>query len=254
VERVRIAYETGTVAVDDLSLTVPTGKVIGIVGPSGCGKSTLLYALAGLIKPTQGRIAWTPPPPGTHPMTLVFQKDTLLPWLTVRENVSVFFRWHGRRHKDAAVRQRVDELLELVGLDGFGDAYPYQLSGGMRRRVAFLAAVAPNPACLLLDEPFSALDEPTRVAVQEDVLRIIGRSNMTCVLVTHDLAEAVTMCDDVYILSRRPGRVFSHHKVPFGRDRVVLELREDPAFLSLYGTLWHELSQQLDRPRAEAYA
>jgi NitT/TauT family transport system ATP-binding protein len=242
---VQIAYDSGTVAVEGLSLEIPRGKVVGIVGPSGCGKSTLLYALAGLMKPSQGRILRAPAPGGTHPLTLMFQKDTLLPWLTVRENVAIFYRWHGRRHRRAEVRERVQELLARVGLGGFEDAYPYQLSGGMRRRVAFLAAVAPNPACLLLDEPFSSLDEPTRVAVQQDVLRIIYRSNMTCVLVTHDLAEAVTMCDDVYILTRRPGRVFTHHEVPFGKDRTVVEMRQDPTFLSLYGTLWHELSQQL---------
>jgi ABC-type nitrate/sulfonate/bicarbonate transport system ATPase subunit len=174
---------------------------------------------------------------------MVFQKDTLLPWLTVRDNVALYFRFN--HASKASVRARVDELIELVGLTAFANAYPYQLSGGMRRRAALLAAVAPNPSVLLLDEPFSSLDEPTRVAVHQDMLRIIEQNRMTAVLVTHDIAEAISLCDEVVILTSRPGRVFRRHTIPFGRHRNVLELREERRFLDLYATLWHELSLQL---------
>ncbi len=237
----------GVVALRDLSLTLPAGAVTGVVGPSGCGKSTFLYLLSGLITPTSGTVVRKRPPEGVHPLTMVFQRDTLLPWLTTRENVGLFFRFH--RHSHAEVRRTVDELLAMVGLEEFGDAYPYQLSGGMRRRVALLAGFAPKPSIMLMDEPFSSLDEPTRVAVHQDVLRIIRQTDMTVVLVTHDLAEAITLCDEILIMSARPGRVVSRHAIPFGRDREVLALRQTPDFLELYGRLWHDLGEQIAKAR-----
>jgi ABC-type nitrate/sulfonate/bicarbonate transport system ATPase subunit len=178
---------------------------------------------------------------------MVFQKDTLLPWLTVAQNVALYFKFHPAPR--AEVQQRVEWLLELAGLDGFERAYPYQLSGGMRRRVAFLAAVAPLPSLLLLDEPFSSLDEPTRVAIHQDVYAIVRRLGMTAVIVTHDLAEAISLCDEVVILTRRPGSVAVRHQVPFGNDRNMLELRQSTEFLALYGRVWHDLSEQLEPAR-----
>lgn len=233
----------GVAALRDLSLSIAAGNVTGVVGPSGCGKSTFLYLLAGLLAPTSGTVRRRPPPEGAHPLTMVFQRDTLLPWLTARENVGLYFRFHRAPRSD--VRRTVDRLLQMVGLEEFADAYPYQLSGGMRRRVALLAGFAPKPSMMLMDEPFSSLDEPTRVAVHQDLLRIIRQSEMTVVLVTHDLAEAITLCDEIVIMSARPGRVVSRHPVPFGRERDVLALRQTPEFLSLYGALWRELGEQI---------
>jgi NitT/TauT family transport system ATP-binding protein len=243
VEDVHYSYPNGTEALRGLDLSIPRGIVHGVVGPSGCGKSTLLHMLAGLSVPTAGAITIPSADAGNDRLTMVFQKDTLLPWLTVAQNVGVYFRFH--QAADPTVRDRVAWLLELVGLDQFANHYPYQLSGGMRRRVAFLSAVAPQPTILLLDEPFSSLDEPTRVAIHQDVHEIIRRLGMTVILVTHDLAEAITLCDSVSILTARPARLAAAYPIPFGDNRVMLDLRQQPLFLELYGTLWRDLSQQI---------
>ena len=181
---------------------------------------------------------------------MVFQKDTVLPWLTVTQNVRLFYTLNRERRAEA--RQVVPELLEMAGLSGFADAYPYQLSGGMRRRVAFITAMAARPRLLLLDEPFSSLDEPTRVAIHQDVLDIIKRLGTTVVLVTHDLAEAASLSDRVLILTNRPARVAADHRMPFGDDRTVIDLRRRPDFLEMYGTLWQDLSLQIRRASGEA--
>jgi len=143
IEEVGFRYPNGTAALEGLTLEIPAGKVTGIVGPSGCGKSTLLQLIAGLASPTAGRLALNlRPEPDRHGLTMVFQQDTLLPWLTVRDNVALYYRFH--RAPRPAVQERVDSLLRMAGLETFADAYPYQLSGGMRRRTAFLAGVAPS--------------------------------------------------------------------------------------------------------------
>jgi ABC-type nitrate/sulfonate/bicarbonate transport system ATPase subunit len=176
---------------------------------------------------------------------MVSQKETLLPWLKVKDQVALHFRLR-RQHKSVRVRAWVQDLLGLVGLGDFQDAYPYQLSGGMRRRVAFLTAVAPIPQVLLLDEPFSSVDEPTRLIIHQDVFDITRQYEITTVLVTHDLAEAMSLSDEVVILTRGPGRVAATHTMPFGPERDIVALREQPEFLELYGKLWRELGLQLD--------
>ena len=246
IEDVSFTYPSGTQALAGVSLDVHPGQVIGIVGPSGCGKSSLLALLAGIRKPTAGRVRWNVEPgDNRHPISMVFQKDTLLPWLTVEGNVRLFFKLN--RSRRAGTDERIEELLKLAGLADFRRAYPYQLSGGMRRRVAFITAMAAMPRLLLLDEPFSSLDEPTRVAIHQDVLRIVRRTHTTVILVTHDLAEAVSLCHDVVILTARPGRVATRHAIPFGEERDVLALRQRSDFLELYGRLWHDLSIQIER-------
>jgi NitT/TauT family transport system ATP-binding protein len=246
-------YPTGVTALRGLEMTIPTGSSVAVVGPSGCGKSTLLQVLAGLRAPTSGQITWPPFPRGVHPISMVFQTDTLLPWLTAADNVSLYFKLGraGRRVEKAVAKARVDRLFEMVGLQDFRKAYPYQLSGGMRRRIAFMTAVASHPAVLLLDEPFSSLDEPTRVAIHQDVLRIMPELQMTVVLVTHDLAEAITLCDEVVILTARPGRVLNRHAVPFEREtRNAIALRHKREFLDLYAVLWEELGSQISTTQA----
>jgi NitT/TauT family transport system ATP-binding protein len=250
IQHISLQYPTGVTALSGMNVTIPTGSSVAITGPSGCGKSTLLKLLAGLLPPSNGHIIWPPFPPGTHPLSMVFQTDTLLPWLTARQNVALYFRLGrtGRHIEKAKAAARVDALFEMVGLQDFRDTYPYQLSGGMRRRIAFMAAVAPHPAVLLLDEPFSSLDEPTRVSIHQDVLRITSDLDMTVILVTHDLAEAITLCDEVVILTSRPGRVLSTHRVPSPRvGRNALELRHTSEFLDLYATMWEELGSQISQ-------
>jgi NitT/TauT family transport system ATP-binding protein len=242
---VGFTYPTGTVALEGLSLEIPAGRVTGLVGPSGCGKSTLLQLLAGLAQPTSGGIELNVDRNSTrHDVAMVFQQDTLLPWLTVEENVAVYYRFHRSKDK-AALKTEVAELIHMVGLEQFAKAYPNQLSGGMRRRTAFLAAVASRPQLLLLDEPFSSVDEPTRIGIHQQVLRIVRQLGITTVIVTHDLAEAISLSDQVVIMTARPGRVSTSHDVPFDADRIVLELRDRPEFLALYGQLWRDLSRQI---------
>lgn len=256
-DEVDFAYPNGTKALSGVSFDVQRGSILGICGPSGCGKSSLLALLAGLRPPSAGRIRWTGEAqaavPTHHELSMVFQKDTLLPWLTVEGNVGLFetFNRRGNKRRGGSEHGLADELIELAGLDAFRKAYPYRLSGGMRRRLAFITSMAAQPRVLLLDEPFSALDEPTRIAIHQDVLRIVRRLGTTVVLVTHDLAEAASLCDEVLILSNRPGTVAARHPVPFGPTRDVLELRKQPSFLQLYGTLWDELSSQIAATKAE---
>lgn len=242
---VGFTYPTGTVALDRLSLTIPKGQVTGIVGPSGCGKSTMLNLLAGLAEPTNGSIELMVDRAGSrHDVAMVFQQDTLLPWLTVTENVALYYRFH-RKARCPQVDDEIRHLVRMIGLEQFANAYPSQLSGGMRRRVAFLAGVAPMPQLLLLDEAFSSVDEPTRVIIHQEVLGIVRRLKMTTVLVTHDLAEAISLSDQVVIFTARPGQVFATYEIPFGAERNVLGLRDRPEFLEIYGQLWHDLSAQI---------
>ncbi|MEX2194316.1 MAG: ABC transporter ATP-binding protein [Thermoleophilaceae bacterium] len=249
---VRFSYPSGTEVLEGVSLSIGAGEIVGIVGPSGCGKSTLLSLIAGLARPTGGRISRDLRGSRRHTLSMVFQKDTVLPWLTVAENVRFFtrFKRHGarrsrlRRGRDS-IDDRVEELLEMAGLSDGGDAYPYQLSGGMRRRLAFLTAVAVYPQILLLDEPFSSVDEPTRIGIHQDVFQIARKMDMTALLVTHDLAEAITLCDRVVILSNRPASIASEQEVPFGDNRRMLELRETPEYLEIYARLWHDLTEQI---------
>lgn len=230
-----------------LSMDIQVGKVVAVVGPSGSGKTTLLTLLADLHKPTAGAIVWNDELTRSdrHPLSMLFQKDTLLPWLTVADNVGLHFRFSKRKLTRAERKERITELLALAGLEGTESRYPYQLSGGMRRRAAFLASVAPRPRMLLLDEPFASVDEPTRVAIHQDIHAIIKRYAITVVLVTHDIAEAVSLADEVVILTQRPAKIFAKHAVPLGDSRDMIALREDPVFLELYGTLWEDLGEQV---------
>jgi ABC-type nitrate/sulfonate/bicarbonate transport system ATPase subunit len=242
-ENVAFAYPNGTLAIERLNLEIRAGRILGIVGPSGCGKSTLLHLLSGLGAPTSGSITRMQPEQDRHFLTMVFQQDTLLPWLRVIDNVKLYFRYHA--HDKTEIDRRAKWLLELVGLADAAALYPYQLSGGMRRRVAFLSAIAPFPRVLLLDEPFSALDEPTRVAIHQEVFDILRRLSIATVIVTHDLAEAASLCDEVAILSARPGKLVVREDIRFGAQRNILSLRKEPEFLSMYGHLWELLSHQI---------
>jgi ABC-type nitrate/sulfonate/bicarbonate transport system ATPase subunit len=247
---VAYVYPTGLRALDSVNLDVSPGEVVGIVGPSGCGKSTLLSIIAGLLVPTEGSLEWEERSADAiaqqRRLSLVFQRDTLLPWLTVEKNVGFGLRYLRMNKRERSAR--ISRLLRLAGLEDVRKAYPYQLSGGMRRRVAFLTGVATLPRVLLLDEPFSALDEPTRVTIHGEVLSIIKELGMTVLLVTHDLAEAISFSDRACILSARPGRIAAVHEIPFGYPRDVLAVRETTEYQSLYKALWRELSMQITKP------
>jgi NitT/TauT family transport system ATP-binding protein len=251
VEDVDFAYPGGTPVLDRLSISVPQGSITGVVGPSGCGKSTLLALISGLLAPNRGRVAWASDAddPNRHPLTMMFQKDTLLPWLTVEDNVGLHFRLAKSPLGREQQKERIAELIRLAGLQGAERKFPYQLSGGMRRRTAFLASVAPHPRTLLLDEPFSALDEPTRIGIHQDIFDIVRREGITVLLITHDLGEAISLSDQVLVLSAQPASVFRRFDIPFGEKRNFLELRESAQFLEMYGHVWEQLAVQIQRSR-----
>jgi NitT/TauT family transport system ATP-binding protein len=244
-------YGRETPVLRSAGLDLAQGEIVSLVGPSGCGKSTLLRLIAGLIEPQAGDISLAAQDT-RHPCAMVFQEDTLLPWLRVRDNAELFTRFRGRRRPED--KKRTDDLLSMVGLSQFARHYPYQLSGGMKRRLAVVMAVASLPALLLLDEPFSALDEPTRVAVHGEVYALLRKSNTATILVTHDLAEALCLSDRVLLMSRRPSRVIAEQRVPFGRERDITSLRSDPRFLSLYGSLWDALNREIAGTREQEEA
>jgi ABC-type nitrate/sulfonate/bicarbonate transport system ATPase subunit len=256
VDKVSFAYPGGTQVLDNMSIAVPPGSITGVVGPSGCGKSTLLALLAGLLQPGSGRIAWSrdDAQPARHPLTMMFQKDTLLPWLTVEDNIGLHFRVSNSRLGKSEQKARIAELVHLAGLDGAERKFPYQLSGGMRRRTAFLASVAPHPRTLLLDEPFSALDEPTRIGIHQDIFNIVKREGITVLLITHDLGEAISLSDQVMVLTSQPATVFKRFDIPFGAERNFLGMREHPGFLELYGQVWEQLAVQIQRSRSRPVA
>lgn len=204
-ETVTHRYE-GLTALQDVTLTAEPGQVTVLVGPSGCGKSTLLALMGGLLKPSEGRIVFAGEPPEgcLNPLTFVFQDFALLPWRSVAGNVALVLE---DRLPRTEVRKRVREVLALTGLTGFEDALPKTLSGGMRQRVGIARALAVRPACLLMDEPLSALDAQTRELLLEEFAALISRAGTTTLYVTHNLSEAVMLGQQIVVLSRRPGRI-----------------------------------------------
>ncbi|MFN3687310.1 ABC transporter ATP-binding protein [Salinarimonas sp.] len=209
-------------ALDRVSLAVRPGEIVCLVGPSGCGKSTLLDIMAGLARPDAGRVlAEGRPVTGPGPDRLVmFQEAGLFPWLDALGNVMFGLRL--RKDLDEAARREIAHAhLALVGLKGFERAFAHQLSGGMRQRVALARALAPDPALLLMDEPFSALDALTRERLYEDVQRIFATTGKTAILVTHNVREAVCLGDRVVVMAPRPGRIASEHAVGLPRPRDV---------------------------------
>ena len=197
----------GLEVLSEVSLEIPSGRILCIVGPSGCGKSTLLRFLGGLERPDEGKVLQLGAPPAgcLNPLTYVFQDFALLPWRTVAGNVSLVLEDHGLgRAESQAV---IEDVLVRTKLSGFAQALPRQLSGGMKQRVAIARALAVKPAVLLLDEPLSALDSQTRELLMEDLVGLWSRTPFTAVYVTHNLAEAVRLGHAVAVLSRRPGQV-----------------------------------------------
>jgi NitT/TauT family transport system ATP-binding protein len=236
-------FANGTDAISNVSMTVGHGSFVAVLGPSGCGKSTLLRLLAGLDTATAGRLDWHSQAPKAGDIGFVFQEPTLLPWASVRDNVYLPLRLAGRTR--AAAAGAVDGAIRLVGLDGFADSLPRQLSGGMRMRVSVARALVTVPRLLLMDEPFAALDEITRFRLNDDLLRIWTASGSTVLFVTHSVFEAVYLAERVVVMSPRPGRVVADIPVdlPFPRPP---DLRMDAA----YGAICRTVSERL----AEAHA
>jgi NitT/TauT family transport system ATP-binding protein len=231
-------------AIDDLSLTIEAGSFFVVVGPSGCGKSTLLRLLAGLEKPSAGLAEIHGGGSGRPASSMVFQGESAFPWMTVFDNAAYGLRM--RRVPAPERREIVAQWLAKIGLSDFADAYPHELSGGMKQRVALARAFANDPDVLLMDEPFSALDELTKTVLQQELLRIWGESSKTVVFITHSVDEAVTLGDRILVMTARPGREKAMFDVPFERPRDVLELRKRPEYGELVYRIWESLSPEVE--------
>ena len=225
-----------TLAVSDVSFSVAPGEFVCIVGPSGCGKTTVLRILADLEQPLSGTVALHSP----TPPAMVFQEASVLPWLTVSENIAFPLSLKGVSR--AAQDKRVGDLLALTGLADFAGARPHQLSGGMKQRVSVARALVDDRDILLMDEPFGALDEQTRLTLQQELLRIWETTGKTVVFITHSVDEALTLADRVLVMSPRPGTLVADLKVPFERPRDVVEMRRDKRFWDLTYEVWHLLA------------
>jgi NitT/TauT family transport system ATP-binding protein len=217
-------------ALSDISLTIEEGAFVAILGPSGCGKSTLLYIVGGFVNPTQGAVAMngraiTGPGPDRGP---VFQEFALFPWKTVLGNVMYGPRQQGVKSADADAQART--LIEMVGLKGYENFYPKELSGGMKQRVALARTLAYHPAVLLMDEPFGALDAHTRTRLQNDLLNIWERDRKTVLFVTHSVEEAVFLSDKVVVMTRAPGRIKQIVEIDLPRPRRRAELLLDSRY------------------------
>ena len=232
-----------TVALQNLSLAVREREFCSIVGPSGCGKSTLLAIIAGLIVPTEGKIlldgAQVRGPDGR--VGILLQKDHLFDWRTVLQNAELGLEILGKSTAEA--RRQAHDLLQAYGLAGFESSYPYQLSGGMRQRVALIRTLATNPDILLLDEPFSALDYQTKLILEREVHGIIRANGKTALLVTHDIEEAVSMSDRVIVLSGRPAKVKNVYDIALtvAGERTPMISRDAAEFRTYCKAIWEDL-------------
>jgi len=225
-----------TKALMDINLDIKEGEFICIVGSSGCGKSTLLSILAGLEDKTDGHILWNKDNPVIGYM---LQSDALFPWLNIFDNAILGLKVQKKVTKDNILK--VKKLLKDYSLDEFTNKYPNELSGGMKQRVALIRTLAINPDILLLDEPFSALDYQTRLAVSDDVYKIIKQQNKTVIMITHDIAEAISLADRIIVLSKRPGKIKKIYDINLTNRSTPIENRKCKEFSNYYECLWKDL-------------
>ncbi len=232
-------------ALRDLNLTVQPGEFCAVVGPTGCGKSTTLALISGLEPASEGEVLVLGKPVHgiAEDIGYVFQTDAVFPWKTVLDNVAAGPRYHGRTTGQA--RSMAREWISRVGLAGFEDRYPYQLSGGMRKRVALAQSLINEPQILLMDEPFSALDVQTRALMENELLSLWANTRASVVFVTHDLEEAIALADRVFVISAGPGTVKANYPVPLSRPRNVTEIRMQPQFSQIYSEIWNDLRDEV---------
>lgn len=231
-----------TLAIKDVSFKVQEGEFISIIGPSGCGKSTILSIIAGLEEKSEGEIfIENEKVEGiSSKIGYMLQKDCLLEWRSIYNNIMLGLEIKNIKNKENI--EYAENLLKKYGLYEFKDKFPNQLSGGMRQRVALIRTLAIRPKILLLDEAFSALDYQTRIKVTVDIYQILRKENITTLMVTHDISEAISMADRVMVLTKRPGKIKSIHNIEFNiPNRTPLNCREMPYFSEYFNTLWKEL-------------
>jgi NitT/TauT family transport system ATP-binding protein len=248
VSRLAKSFELGGArleALRDIDLDVAEAEFCCVVGPSGCGKTTLLRILAGLETQTSGGVEIAAGDRERPVNAMVFQEQSVFPWMTVEDNVGYGLRM--RRVPAARVRSVTAELLAKVGLTGFAGAYPHQLSGGMKQRVAVARAFAVDPEVLLMDEPFAALDEQSKVILQGELLKIWEGTGKTVVFITHSIDEAVALADRVVVMTARPGRVKAEVRIDLPRPRVVHELKAQPEYGRIVAEVWALLKDEVMR-------
>jgi len=232
-------------ALQEVSLALREGEFCALIGPSGCGKTTLLHILAGLIRPSAGTFRLPGRSNGGRAVALVFQGVSTFPWFTVLENVEYGLRLLGVANAER--RERALRQVDRVGLTRFRDAYPHQLSEGMRQRVSIARALAVDPNVLLMDEPFANLDEQNRLLLQDELLQLWQASRKTVLFVTHSLDEALRLADRVLVMTAGPGRIKAEVSVPFPRPRDFQTIRREPAYGELSARLWDELRDEVLR-------
>jgi NitT/TauT family transport system ATP-binding protein len=239
VKDLTLAYGAEPV-LEGVDVTVDSGRFVSLIGPSGSGKTSVLRAITGLQKPSAGTISLDVP---ATDIGFLFQDDALLPWRTARQNVALGLRIRGLARRDAEAK--AEDWLAKLGLAGLGDRYPAQLSGGQRKRVAIAQVLALEPRFLLMDEPFASLDAIVRTRITQELIGWVEREHLTVLLVTHDLEEAISLSDLIYVLSQGPrARIRATHEVDIPRPRDVLATRDHPRFPELLKKLWDELSAE----------
>jgi NitT/TauT family transport system ATP-binding protein len=231
------------VAVEDVTLDVPSGSFVSVVGPSGCGKSTLLGIVSGLQPATAGQVyvEGQPVHDVQRDVGFIFQRDALMPWKTVLDNVALALVFRG--HPEARTLAR--DWIVRVGLKGFEHYYPHQLSGGMRKRASLAQTLVYDPRIVLMDEPFSALDVQTRNLMENELLTLWSEDRKTVLFITHDLEEAISLSDQVVVMTASPGRIKAVYEIDLPRPRNVTEIRFQPAFGRLYERLWSDLRDEV---------
>jgi NitT/TauT family transport system ATP-binding protein len=232
-------------AIRDVDMEIGPGEFCTVVGPTGCGKSTTLGLIAGLTRPSGGVVEVDGRPVNgiNRAVGYVFQTDAVFPWRSVLDNIAVGPRYRGKSSSEA--KALAHEWIVRVGLAGFEDRYPHQLSGGMRKRVSLAQTLINQPRILLMDEPFSALDVQTRTLMENELLTLWSATSSSVVFVTHDLEEAIALADRVFVMTAGPGRVKSSYRIDLPRPRNVSEIRFLPEFVRIYQTIWNDLREEV---------
>jgi sulfonate transport system ATP-binding protein len=232
-------------AVESVNLTIEEGEFVTVVGPSGCGKSTLLNLCVGLLRASSGEILFRGKAIDgiCTKIGYVTQKDNLLPWRTLVENVEIALEIRGVEERTR--RRSAEEWIERVGLKGFEEHYPHELSGGMRQRANIIRTLIYDPELILMDEPFGPLDAQTRIVLQDQLLKLWLTTRKTIIFITHDLVEAITLADRVVLMSSRPGKIKSVETIDIPRPRDVFKIHEDPQFRLAYEKLWQQLRPEV---------
>jgi len=239
-------------ALQDVQLSIDDGQFCCIVGPSGCGKTTLLRILAGLEEPTAGRLAVYQADSAKPLNSMVFQEQSVFPWMTVKDNIAYGLRM--RRVDKRSRRELVEYYLRKTNLTRFARMFPYQLSGGMKQRVSVARAFANDPEILLMDEPFANLDEQNKILLQEELLRIWEESRKTVVFITHSIDEAIMLGDQVVVMTAHPGRIKANVPVDLPRPRQVYQIKASPEFGKLVAHVWTLLRDEVLRAKEEEEA